>query len=54
MSQTAVVGLGLIGGSAALAAGARGFDRDAGVRERARGRGIAVADSLAAALDGAS
>ncbi|HTR02206.1 MAG TPA: prephenate dehydrogenase/arogenate dehydrogenase family protein [Thermoanaerobaculia bacterium] len=53
MSHTVVVGLGLIGGSAALAAGARGFDRDGGVREKARGRGIAVADSLAGALDGA-
>ena len=54
MSHTAVVGLGLIGGSAAVAAGARGFDRDAGVRERARRRGIAVADSLAEALEGAA
>jgi prephenate dehydrogenase len=53
VSRAAVVGLGLIGGSVALAAGARGYDRDAGVRERARRRGIETADSLAAAVSGA-
>lgn len=46
MTRVAVVGLGLIGGSAALAFDAVGFDRDPGVRERARRRGISVADSL--------
>ena len=50
MSQTAVVGLGLIGGSLALAAGARGYDRDPDVRARARGLGIDAADSLEAAV----
>ena len=53
MSGTAVVGLGLIGGSFALAAGARGYDRDPGVRDRARARGIETADSLEAAVAGA-
>ncbi len=53
MSRVSVVGLGLIGGSVALGAGARGYDRDANVRERARRRGIEVADSLAAAVSGA-
>lgn len=53
MSETAVVGLGLIGGSFALAAGARGYDSDPGVRARARARGIDAADSLEAAVAGA-
>lgn len=53
MSRSAVVGLGLIGGSFALAAGARGYDRDAGVREGARARGIETADSLEEAVAGA-
>lgn len=53
MSRVAVVGLGLIGGSVALAAGARAYDRDPGVRDRARRRGIDTADSLAGAVAGA-
>src|SRR5206468_415407 len=53
VSRTAVVGLGLIGGSLALGAGARGYDRDAGVRLRARQRGIETPDSLAGAVEGA-
>ena len=53
MSRTVVVGLGLIGGSIALGAGGRGYDRDPSVRERARRRGIGVEDDLAAALEGA-
>lgn len=53
MSRTAVVGLGLIGGSFALAAGARGYDRDPAVRAGARARGIDTADSLEAAVAGA-
>ena len=53
MTRAAVVGLGLIGGSVALGAGARGWDRDAAVRERARRRGIDAADSLAEAVAGA-
>jgi len=53
VSRPAVVGLGVIGGSFALAAGARGYDRDAGVRDRARARGIETADSLEAAVAGA-
>lgn len=53
MSRPAVVGLGLIGGSFALATGARGYDRDADVRDRARARGIETADSLEAAVAGA-
>ena len=52
MSRSAVVGLGLIGGSFALATGARGYDHDAGVRDRARARGIEIADSLAEAVAG--
>ena len=40
MTRTAVVGLGLIGGSAALALGARGYNRDARIRSRARDRGL--------------
>lgn len=53
MSRTAVVGLGLIGGSFALAAGARGYDRDPAVRAGARARGIDTVDSLEAAVAGA-
>lgn len=53
MSRVAVAGLGLIGGSIALASGALGYDRDAGARERARRRGIETADSLADAVAGA-
>jgi prephenate dehydrogenase len=52
MTLAAVVGLGLIGGSAALALEARGYDRDAGARARARERGIDVAESLAQAVRG--
>ena len=51
MTRTAVGGLSLIGGSLALALGARGFDRDPERREEARRRGIDAADSLAEALD---
>lgn len=54
MTRAAVVGLGLIGGSVALAAKARGWDRDGAVRESARRRGIDTADSLEEALDGAA
>jgi prephenate dehydrogenase len=53
VTRVAVAGLGLIGGSAALAFGAAGFDRDPGVRERARRRGIAVAETLAEGVAGA-
>ena len=52
MTRAAVVGLGLIGGSAALALEARGYDRDAGARSRARERGIDAADSLSEAVRG--
>jgi prephenate dehydrogenase len=48
-----VIGLGLIGGSVALALNARGWDRSEGVREKARRRGIDVAASLEDALAGA-
>jgi prephenate dehydrogenase len=44
--RSAVVGLGLIGGSAALALGARGWDLDERARELARGRGIDAAETL--------
>ena len=50
MTRVAVVGLGLIGGSLALAARALGYDRDAGVRQRARSVGIEALDSLEAAV----
>jgi prephenate dehydrogenase len=53
VSRTAVVGLGLLGGSVALGAGARGYDRDAAVRENARRRGIEAVDTLAEAVAGA-
>lgn len=54
MTRVAVVGLGLIGGSAALALGARGYDADPAVRSGARARGIQTFDTLAEALDGAA
>jgi prephenate dehydrogenase len=54
VTGVAVVGLGLIGGSAALAFEAPGFDRDPAVRARARRRGIAAAETLADAVAGAS
>src|SRR5207249_2629847 len=50
LMRVAVVGLGLIGGSAALALGARGYDRDPGARARARDRGIDAAESLPEAV----
>jgi len=53
VTRYAVAGLGLIGGSLALALGARGWDRDAATRLRARAKGIETAESLADALDGA-
>jgi len=53
VTRVAVVGLGLIGGSAALAFGASAFDRDAGVRARAKKRGIAAAETLRDAVAGA-
>lgn len=53
MMRVAVVGLGLIGGSAALALGARGYDSDPATRARARARGIQTFETLAEALDGA-
>ena len=54
MTGVAVVGLGLIGGSIALGARARGWDREAAVRERARRRGIDAADALEDAVAGAA
>ncbi len=53
MTRAAVVGLGLIGGSAALALQARGYDRYAVARSRARDCGIDAAESLAQAVRGA-
>ena len=53
MRHTAVVGLGLIGGSIALAANARGWDRDPDTRDRARKRGIDAPDALEDAVAGA-
>jgi len=53
VTRVTVVGLGLIGGSAALAFGARGWDREGAAREQARSRGIDVFDDLPGALDGA-
>jgi len=53
VTRVAVAGLGLIGGSLALAVRARGYDRDPSVRDAARGRGIEVADSLSEAVAGA-
>jgi prephenate dehydrogenase len=54
LSRIAVVGLGLIGGSIALAARARAFDRDPDARARARDRGIDAAEGLAEAVADAS
>jgi len=51
--RVAVLGLGLIGGSAALAREARGYDRDSAARARARECGIDAVESLAQAVDGA-
>jgi prephenate dehydrogenase len=51
--RAAVIGLGLIGGSAALALEARGYDRDPAARARARERGIDAVESLGEALNGA-
>lgn len=51
--RVAVVGLGLIGGSAALALGVRGYDRDPEARARARKLGIEAAESLSEAVRGA-
>lgn len=48
--RTAILGLGLIGGSLALAIGGRGFDRDPAVRVRARALGVEVTDALADAV----
>lgn len=53
-AQAAVVGLGLIGGSIALALSATGFDADPSARERAREKGVRVAGSLEEALQGAA
>jgi prephenate dehydrogenase len=53
MTRVAVVGLGLIGGSIALAYQARGYDRTRAAREAARRVGIDARDSLAEALEGA-
>lgn len=53
MTHTAVVGLGLFGGSVALGTGARGWDRDADTLQRARRRGLDVAEDLASAVEGA-
>jgi prephenate dehydrogenase len=47
--RVAVIGLGLIGGSLALATRARGFDTDPAVRRAAMERGIDVADDLSSA-----
>jgi prephenate dehydrogenase len=51
--RAAVVGLGLIGGSTAMALQARGYDRAAATRARARERGIDAVESLSEALSGA-
>ncbi len=53
MSRVSVVGLGLIGGSAALAFAARGWDRSEAARHEAGARGIDVASSLEEAVRGA-
>jgi hypothetical protein len=50
--RVAVLGLGLIGGSAALALEARGYDRDAAARARARGARHRHAESLGEAVKG--
>ena len=51
--RAAVVGLGLIGGSAAIGLKARGWDRDERARELARSRGIDARGTLEEALEGA-
>jgi prephenate dehydrogenase len=51
--RVAVVGLGLIGGSAALAFRARAHDRDPEVAAKARARGIDTADDLRETIAGA-
>ena len=53
MTRVAVVGLGLIGGSIALAFEARGWDRGRAARDAARRVGIDARDSLGEALEGA-
>ena len=53
MSRVAVVGLGLIGGSLALALRARGWDRDAETRHQARARGVDAPEALPEAVAGA-
>jgi prephenate dehydrogenase len=50
VTRAAVVGLGLIGGSIALALKARGFDRSPAARDAARGAGIDAADTLSDAV----
>jgi len=50
VTQASVLGLGLIGGSAALSLGARGWDRDPQARRDAAKRGIDVADTLEATV----
>lgn len=51
MSRVAIVGLGLIGSSAALAFRGRGWDRDPAARRAARSAGIDAAETLAEALE---
>jgi prephenate dehydrogenase len=53
VTRVAVVGLGLIGGSLALALRTRGWDRDPEVRRQARERGLDVPESLPEAVAGA-
>jgi prephenate dehydrogenase len=53
MTRVAVVGLGLIGGSIALAYHARGWDRSRAAREAARRVGIDARDSIEECLEGA-
>jgi prephenate dehydrogenase len=50
MTRVAVVGLGLVGGSIALAFQARGYDRNSAARDAARRAGIDARDSLAEAV----
>ncbi len=50
MTRVAVAGLGLVGGSIALAFQARGYDRSSAARDAARRAGIDVRDSLAEAV----
>ncbi|HEY3202501.1 MAG TPA: prephenate dehydrogenase/arogenate dehydrogenase family protein [Thermoanaerobaculia bacterium] len=53
MKRVAVIGLGLIGGSAALALEARGYDRNPESRARANAKGIRTAETLAETVAGA-